>query len=106
LHGTEECIGFTTDELQRTERPALRKKKWKVRFPLIEYGLSESDCLSYCKSLGYTWDGLYDVFSRVSCFCCPKAGEKRIDKLKTYFPELYEKFLHMCEIAGGRPSFK
>ena len=86
LKGTVECIGFTTDELHRAERI---NKKWEVRFPLIEFGMSEQDCLDYCYSLGYDWEGLYEVFNRVSCFCCPKAGAKRIEQLKEHYPELY-----------------
>lgn len=99
LEGTVECIGFTTNEINRSKKPTLQKKKWRVRFPLIEYGFSETDALAYCKSLGYHWDGLYDVFNRVSCFCCPKAGQKRIDKLKYNFPDLYERYLKMDKIA-------
>lgn len=99
--GTVECIGFTTNEIHRTKRPEIQKKKWQVRFPLIEYGLSEADCLAYCKSLGYHWDGLYDVFNRVSCFCCIKAGPKRIDQLKANFPDLYDRYLKMDEIANN-----
>jgi len=102
LHGTVENIGFTTDEIRRTKRPALKKKKWQVRFPLIECGFSEADCLSYCRSLGYDWGGLYDVFNRVSCFCCPKAGGKRIDQLRANFPDLYERYLKMNEIATNK----
>lgn len=99
--GKTECIGYTTDETYRINRPEIQKKKWPVRFPLIESGFSEAGALSYCRSLGYHWDGLYDVFSRVSCFCCPKAGQKRIDKLKANFPQLYEKYLTMDEIANS-----
>jgi len=99
VKGTHEYIGYTTDEIQRTDRPRLKLKKWKVDFPLIEQGFSEADALHYCRSLGYDWDGLYDVFSRVSCFCCPKAGKKRIDKLKANFPDLYSRYLIMDEIA-------
>lgn len=97
--GTVECIGFTTDEIKRTQRPELAKKKWKVRYPLIEYGFSEADALVYCMNLGYVWDGLYEVFNRVSCFCCPKAGKKRIRQLKEHFPSLYQRYLDMDAIA-------
>lgn len=100
LKGTVECIGFTTDEWSRTSRPELQKKKWQVRFPLIEYGFSEKDALAYCKSLGYHWDGLYDIFNRVSCFCCPKAGKKRIEQLQVHFPKLYLEYLKMDKIAN------
>jgi len=99
LKGTIECIGFTTDETHRTKQPSITNRKWPVRFPLIEYGFSEKDTLKYCYSLGYDWDGLYKVFSRVSCFCCPKAGQKRIDKLRLHFSELYKRYLEMDEVA-------
>lgn len=105
LKGTTECIGFTTDEIKRTKRSGLLKKKWNVRFPLIEYGLSEADALEYCKSFGYGWGGLYNVFDRVSCFCCPKAGRKRIDKLKENFPELYKRYLKMNKLVPLRTKF-
>ena len=102
VKGTVECIGFSADELKRTKKPSLKKKKWIVRFPLVEYGFGSADALRYCRSLGYDWNGLYDVFNRVSCFSCPKAGQKRIDKLKAYFPDLYERYLEMDEIANNR----
>jgi len=101
VKGSVEFIGFTTDELHRCNR---LKKKWPVRFPLVEYGFSEKDALNYCLSLGYDWGGLYDIFSRVSCFCCPKAGQKRIDKLKYHFPDLHKQYLKMDDIAKGKKS--
>ena len=94
-HGTCEFIGFTTDELKRTKSAEMKKRKWSIKFPLIDYGFSEKDALNYCKSLGYHWNGLYDVFNRVSCFCCPKAGKKRIEELKQYYPELYLRWKQM-----------
>ena len=99
LKGTTECIGFTTDEFARANGSTIQKKKWIVRYPLMEYGFSEKDALEYCRSLGYTWSGLYDVFDRVSCFCCPKAGKRRIKILRDEFPDLYKRYLDMDVIA-------
>ena len=96
---THECIGFSTSEKNRTGRITLDDKKWTVRYPLIEYGIDKKEALVYCKSLGYDWNGLYDVFDRVSCWCCPKAGLKNIEKIKINFPKLYERFLEMDEKA-------
>ena len=101
LKGTSECIGYTTNEIHRTQRKSMQKK-WEVRFPLIEYNFNEKDSLSYCKNLGYDWGGLYNVFKRVSCFCCPQAGKKRIDKLKLNFPGLYQRYLEMDEITAKK----
>lgn len=99
VKGTVEYIGFSVDEKWRTERPWLLKKKWEIRYPLIEANMTGKDALSYCYSLGYHWNGLYDVFNRVGCFCCPKAGKKRIEKLKIHYPKLFAYYLMLDSIA-------
>ena len=93
------CIGFTTDEKQRATRPSIQaKRKWTVRYPLIEWGISEAQALQYCYDLGYTWEGLYQTFNRVSCFCCPKAGKRRIAILQEKFPSLYMEYQRKDEM--------
>ncbi|MDY6910765.1 MAG: phosphoadenosine phosphosulfate reductase family protein [Chloroflexota bacterium] len=99
-----EYIGFSADEIKRTQTGWMKDRKWPVLFPLIDAGFGEADSLAYCRSLGYHWDGLYDVFSRVSCFCCPKAGKKRIEKLRVHFPDLYEQYLKLDEMAQSNQS--
>ena len=95
-HGNiTEFIGFSTDELHRTERKTIKARKWNIRYPLIEYDISSAWALDYCYGKGYDWNGLYNHFRRVSCFCCPKAGTKRIDTLKKHYPELHEKYLDL-----------
>jgi len=85
-----ECIGFTADEKHR-----VKKKKWKVRYPLIEANMGELDCLRYCYDRGYDFGGIYDWMpsKRVSCYDCPKQGQKDIDAIKKHHPELEFKFL-------------
>ncbi len=66
-----------------------------VLYPLCLWSMSESDCLELCYSHGFDWDGLYEDFDRVSCFCCP---HKSISELKTlYFkyPDLWAKIEEM-----------
>lgn len=46
-------IGIAADEPQRIR---------DFRYPLVEWGMTESDCLTYCKERGFDWDGLYDIF--------------------------------------------
>lgn len=93
------CIGFATDEIKRTKGKTLNQCKWQLRFPLIEAGFSQVDSLEYCYKLGYTWDGLYNHFSRVSCFCCPKAGRFRRGIIKEYIPELAIRWDYLDSIA-------
>ena len=80
-----QCIGLASDELDR----ASRNNNIGKRNPLIEWGWTESDCLAYCKGLGYTWGGLYDIFNRLSCWCCPLQAISELRKLWWNFPDLW-----------------
>lgn len=84
-----ENIGFAADETKR-----IRKNK-KFRYPLLEYGMSENDCLKYCISKGYEWEGLYDHFDRVSCFCCPFKKISELRLLKMFYPKLWDIMIEM-----------
>jgi len=94
-----EYIGFSDDEVKRTQTKWMQDRKWQVKFPLIDAGMSELDSLEYCKKLGYHWDGLYDVFSRVSCFCCPKGGKAKRRLTEEHYPELAKEWRRLDAIA-------
>jgi len=95
-----EYIGFSADEIKRTQTGWMLNRKWPVKFPLIEAGMGEADSLRYCKSLGYNWDGLYDVFDRVSCFCCPKGGKSKREKVRQNYPVLWQEWQRLDKIAS------
>lgn len=75
-------IGIAADEPQRIRN---------LNYPLIDWGMTEADCLAYCKERGFDWDGLYDIFHRVSCWCCPLQSLDELRKLRKHFPELWER---------------
>lgn len=94
------CIGYAADELRRC-------KPGPHRYPLIEYGVTEAEAIEYCRKLGYTWGGLYDIFNRVSCWCCPLQSIKDLRKLRKHRPELWEKLLEMdARQPTHSPGFK
>lgn len=68
-HGVKKVqmwMGFSTDEIERAARMISDKPgKWGVRFPLLELGLSRSDCLAIVKEMGWP------VPPRSSCWMCP-----------------------------------
>ena len=97
-----EYIGFSADEIKRTQTGWMLNRKWPVKFPLIEMGMGEADSLRYCRQLGYDWDGLYNVFDRVSCFCCPKGGKTKRRLIKQHYPELEKEWQRLDGIAAGR----
>ena len=94
-----EYIGFSADEVKRTQTKWMKTRRWPVRFPLIEAGMGEADSLAYCRRLGYHWDGLYDVMDRVSCFCCPKGGKAKRRCIRENFPELEREWQRLDAVA-------
>lgn len=57
--------------------------------------MAEADCLAYCRARGFDWGGLYDLFRRVSCWCCPLQPLSELRILRKHFPELWEKLRYM-----------
>lgn len=86
-----EIIGYAYDEITRAFK---YEPKNKV-FPLISWKMTEKDCLEYCYKHGFYWEGLYDIFSRVSCWCCPLQSLSDLRKIRKYFPELWLELLAM-----------
>lgn len=73
------------------------KRKRDLNYPLIDWGMSEADCLKYCHDRGFTWGGLYDHKKRVSCWCCPLQSLKDLRYLYEHRPELWCELLRMDE---------
>lgn len=79
--------GLAADEEYRLER----KDNQGKRHPLVEWGWDEKTALKYCYQKGYDWEGLYEIFNRVSCWCCPLKPLSELRKLRKHFPELWQK---------------
>ena len=62
-----------------------------VEKPLVDWLLTEGDTLRYCYKLGFTFGGLYDIFERTGCFCCPLKGIADYKKLMKHFPDLWKR---------------
>lgn len=77
-------IGIASDEECRIR---------EHRYPLVEWNMTEQDCLEYCYAKGYDWEGLYTIFHRVSCWCCPLQPLEELRQLRRNFPELWEQLL-------------
>ena len=80
-----QCVGLAADEQVRIARGQNKKN----RHPLNEWGWTEAVCLQYCRDLGYDWGGLYDIFKRVSCWCCPLSSMAELRNLYRHRPELW-----------------
>ena len=76
-------IGFASDETNR-------KHQKKQVYPLQEWGVTEKQALKYCYSKGFDWNGLYNQFHRVSCYCCPLQRIGELRNIYNNFPNLWK----------------
>ena len=91
--GADRYCGYAADEAERCDNFSGKRSTYTMTFPLIEWNMTESDCLKICYERGFKFGGLYEHFSRVSCFCCPLKGLKDYRTMRTHFPELWVKML-------------
>jgi len=101
-------VGIAADETARLQK---ERKPYK-RFPLAEWGMTEAECLSYCRSKGIHWReptkvcgaiDLYDILDRVSCWCC---GNKNLWELYNLWKYLYDDYwcrLRYLQFCNKRP---
>lgn len=82
-----EYVGIAADEKYRLVRK--NNQRENCRHPLVEWGMTEADCLNYCYERGFDWGGLYNHFSRVSCWCCPLQSLQDCRQLYLHFPNLW-----------------
>ena len=87
-------IGIAADE---------SKRKRDLNYPLIDWGMTETDCLKYCYDRGFDWGGLYEIWDRVSCWCCPLQSMDSLRKLKLYRPELWDKLRDIDKAINEYP---
>lgn len=59
--------------------------------------MTEKDCLEYCYAKGFNWNGLYEKFNRVSCWCCPLKSLKELKVLYKEYPNLWNKLKYWQE---------
>jgi hypothetical protein len=84
----KQYIGIAADEGYRLDRE--HNQADDHLHPLVVWGWDEAKALGYCYDRGYDWEGLYEIFSRVSCWCCPIQGIGELRKLWKHFPDLWE----------------
>jgi len=85
-------IGIAADEKIREHKD---KVKRRLVYPLVEWGMTERDCLQYCYDRGFTLGGLYEKFNRLSCYLCPMKSLNELRIIRRDFPELWK---HMMEL--------
>lgn len=105
-------IGIAADE---TPRLAKERKDYKI-FPLADWGMTEADCLAYCRERNIKWSeystetatgevDLYDILDRVSCWCCGNKNLWELRNIYNYLPQYWNK-LKELQVKNERPFKK
>jgi len=85
-------IGFCKGEEYRMKRYLIDETK---KFPLIDWKMTEKDCLDYCKEKGFNFANLYQYMNSTSCWCCPLQPLTALRNLYKNFPEMWQRLLEM-----------
>jgi 3'-phosphoadenosine 5'-phosphosulfate sulfotransferase (PAPS reductase)/FAD synthetase len=89
-------IGYAFDEQNRIKK---EETKAEPIYPLIDAKITEKEALQMCYNNGFDWGGLYEVFKRVSCWCCPLQPNSELKKLYDFKPELWRKLQQMQDVS-------
>ena len=85
-HGALHYVGIAEDEAWRCK---------DEQYPLVEWGITEAEALKSCYDRGYDFGGLYEIYHRASCWCCPFQRIDELRKLRKYHPELWKKLMEL-----------
>jgi len=105
------CTGQLKTHLIAKEVNRLKKEKsalnyigiaadetWRCKgeeYPLVDWKITEAQALQICYDRGYDWGGLYEIYHRCSCWCCPLQRIDELRKLRRHHPELWARLRDM-----------
>lgn len=92
-------IGIAVDEPKRIKDEV---------YPLVDWNITEAEALQICYDRGFDFGGLYKIYRRASCWCCPLQRIDELRKLREHHPELWSRLLDMDNKAramfGSHPQ--
>lgn len=97
-------IGIAADERERM------KDDPRILYPLVEWGMTELECLRYCFDNGIHWyepsfavaSGqveLYDILDRVSCWCCANKNIKELRHIHDFLPHYWHRLEELDKVS-------
>ena len=90
MYRAKHYIGIAADE----------KKLIKTEtYPLVDWNITEAEALKICYARGHDWNGLYEIYRRCSCWCCPFQRIDELRKLRHYHPELWSRLRELDKRA-------
>lgn len=95
-------VGIAADEVDRIQKERRKDKQ----LPLVKWGMTEQDCLIFCRERGWYWYeespvtpsgyvDLYDILDRVSCWCCANKNLKELRNIYTFLPQYWSRLKNL-----------
>ncbi len=78
---------------------------WRCKgeqYPLVEWGVTEAEALQGCYDRGFDFGGLYEIYHRCSCWCCPFQRIDELRKLRVNHPELWARLRRLDNRARAQ----
>ena len=82
----QQYIGIAADEAWRCKG---------LNYPLVDWGITEAEALQLCYDRGFDFGGLYEIYHRASCWCCPFQRIRELRSLRKHHPELWARLLDL-----------
>ena len=86
-------VGIAADEAKRCKGE---------QYPLVDWGVTEAQALQGCYDRGFDFGGLYEIYHRASCWCCPFQRIDELRKLRKHHPELWAKLIELDRRARAQ----
>ena len=83
-------VGIAADEAWRCKEET---------YPLVDWGVTEAQALQICYDHGFDFGGLYRIYRRASCWCCPFQRMSQLRALRIHHPELWKRLRELDERA-------
>ncbi len=101
LPGDVMVFGYTAEEADRLEDFRDRNPDRQVLAPLVEAGLTKSDCKAMVERAGIALPWMYRRgYDNANCKCCVKGGEAYMRASREDFPEEFEELCKVQDELG------
>ena len=101
LPGDVMVLGYTAEEQHRVDQFIDANNGVHLLTPLIDRGLTKSDCKEMVLRAGIALPAMYAKgYKNNNCKTCVKAGEGTMNKARIDFPEDFERLAEVQELIG------
>ncbi len=91
-YGDTHVFGFTSEEDLRHKRFGAQNKGVIYRSPLLERGISKSQCFQIIKDAGIELPAMYRLgYRNNNCIGCPKGQAGYWNKIRRDFPDVFDR---------------